>query len=75
MSYGLCKEGGPAILQIRWKDGQTCLLMPWDTVFSGEQQGSGGWGGGWGGVSGGHMSPLLLSARISQACIKHQHGG
>lgn len=32
MSSGLCKEGSHR------KDGQTCLLMPWDTVFSGEQQ-------------------------------------
>lgn len=30
--------GGPAILQVHTEDGQTCLLMPWDTVFSEEQQ-------------------------------------
>lgn len=38
MSSGLCKEGGPAILQVHRKAGQTCLLMPWDTMFSEEQQ-------------------------------------
>lgn len=48
MSYGLCREGGPAILQVHRKDGQTCLLMPRDAVFSGEQQerAEGGVGGG-----------------------------
>lgn len=38
MAYGPCKEGGPAILQVHRKDGQACLLMPWDTMFSEEQQ-------------------------------------
>lgn len=77
MSYGLCREGGPAILQVHGKDGQTCLLMPWDTMFSEEQQER--WGGGergrWGSLgrleggrkekglkgSGGHMSQLPQS--------------
>lgn len=39
MSYVLFREGGPAILQVHRKDGQTCLLMPWDTMFSEEQAG------------------------------------
>lgn len=34
---GLCKEGGPAI-QVQRNDGQACLLMPWDMMFSEEQQ-------------------------------------
>lgn len=38
MSYGPCEEGGPAILHVHRKDGQACLLMPWDTMFSEEQQ-------------------------------------
>lgn len=79
MSYGPCEEGGPAI-QVHRKDGQACLLMPWDTMFSEEQQeqrrGRRAWGvegkrreGGEKALkeSGGHMSPLLLSAWILQA--------
>lgn len=42
MSGGPCKGGGggggsPSI-QVHRKDGQACLLMPWDTMFSEEQQ-------------------------------------
>ena len=45
---GFAKRGvlGPAILQVHRKDGPTCLLMPWDTVFSEEQQGQGSLAGG-----------------------------
>ncbi|KAL7380310.1 hypothetical protein ABVT39_015576 [Epinephelus coioides] len=77
MSYGPCEEGGPAILQVHRKDGQACLLMPWDTMFSEEQQEQrrgrrlGECKGGERALkeSGGHMSPLLLSAWILQAFV------
>ncbi len=76
---GMVKRGGPAFLQVHRKDGQACLLMPWDTMFLEEQQEQ--WRG-WrvegkrrdGGEkalkeSGGHMSSLLLSAGILQPYV------
>lgn len=78
MSYGPCKEGVPAI-QVHRKDGQACLLMPQDTVFSEEQQEQRrAWGvegkrreGGEKALkeSGGHMSPLPFSARMLQTSM------
>lgn len=70
---GPVKRRSPAA-QVQRKDGQACLLMPWDTVFSEES------GGGEGAErkrqegrektplkeSGGHMSPLLLSVFVLQ---------
>lgn len=71
---GLVKRRSPAA-RVQRKDGQACLLMPWDTVFSEES------GGGEGAErkkqegsekknplkeSGGHMSPLLLSILVLQ---------
>lgn len=66
---GLVKRRSPAA-QVQRKDGQACLLMPWDMVFS--EESGGGEGAGEEKArgerkkkrnplkeSGGHMSPLI----------------
>ncbi|CAJ1073354.1 Hypothetical predicted protein [Xyrichtys novacula] len=82
---GLAERGVLSFYRFTEKDGRACLLMPWDTMFSEKQQEQGLEGGGRGGSrrkkekeeggertleeSGGHMSPLLLCAWVSQALV------
>lgn len=87
---GLVKRGGPAILQVHRKDGQACLLMPWDTMFSEEQQEQRR-GRRAGGVVGSgrkeeeekslegvwwpHVAVAAQCSDIAAFCAKHRHGG